>query len=79
MNNQTEVTIIEVRNAIIDAMVEAALASTIDNRMVDEINELRTNGFNTRDLFDIRGQVFVLERWDLLPLAERVAFFDSIA
>ena len=64
---------------IIEAMVEAAEASTINPEMVHEINGLKTNGFNTRDLFGIRAHEFVDNRFEQLPLEQRVKWFDSLA
>jgi len=65
--------------SVINSMVEAAVASTIDNRMVDEINELRSNGFKTKELFDMQPTVFLMPRWDERPIEERIAFFDALA
>lgn len=64
---------------IIEAMVEAAEASTINSEMIHEINGLKTNGFNTRDLFGIRAHEFVDNRFEQLPLEQRVKWFDSLA
>lgn len=64
---------------IVESMVEAAEASTIHPAMVNEINELRDNGFNTRDLFGIRAHEFIENRFDKLPLEQRVKWFDSLA
>lgn len=64
---------------IIEAMVEAAEVSTINPEMIHEINGLKTNGFNTRDLFGIRAHEFVENRFEQLPLAQRVKWFDSLA
>lgn len=64
---------------IIEAMVEAAEASTINPEMIHEINDLKTNGFNTRDLFGIRAHEFVDNSFEQLPLTQRVKWFDSLA
>ena len=64
---------------IVDAMIEGAEQSTIHPAMVDEIKELKTNGFNTRDLFGIRAHEFIEHRFEQLPLKQRVMWFDSLA
>lgn len=66
-------------DSIIDAMVEAAKISTIHPEMVVEINQLRNNGFDTRELFGVRGHEFVFNNFDQLPLCTRVDWFNSIA
>ncbi len=65
--------------AIIDAMIEAANASTIHHEMLDEIKQLRTNGFDTHELFGVRGHEFVFNNFEMLPLCTRVNWFNSIA
>lgn len=66
-------------NIIVDKMIEGAKASTIHPAMVVELNALRTNGFNTRDLFGVRIQKFVKGKFDELPLEARANFFNERA
>lgn len=64
---------------IVEAMVEAAEQSIIHPEMVNEIKQLRTNGFNTRDLFGVRAHEFVNNNFESLPLETRVNWFNSLA
>lgn len=64
---------------IIEAMVEAAEQSIIHPEMITEIKQLRTNGFNTRDLFGVRAHEFVNNNFESLSLETRVSWFNSLA
>ena len=64
---------------IIAAMIEAAELSTVHPEMVSEIKALNDNGFNTRDLFGIRGHEFINNNFEQLPLQQRVNWFNSLA
>ena len=64
---------------IVEAMVEAAEQSIIHPEMINEIKQLRHNGFNTRDLFGVRAHEFVNHNFESLPLEQRVNWFNSLA
>lgn len=70
---------LEVFNKVIDSMKEAAELSIIHPGMLDEIEELRTNGGNARDLFGIPMCEFVSNRFDKCPLDQRINWFNSLA
>ena len=64
---------------IVNAMLEAAEQSNINPDIMSEIRALKGNGFNTRDLFGIRGHEFIINRFEKLPLQQRINWFNSIA
>lgn len=71
------VTVVQVSDGIVSALRETAITCNRQD-LLKSINELPNNGYNTRDLFNIRFHVLINNRFDLLPLETRQRWMNTL-